>query len=188
MRLLLASKSPRRVELLAAAGFVFDTVEVDVDERPQPGEGAEEYVRRLAVAKVRAAGCREPGTAVLGADTIVVVDGDLLGKPATAGEAAAMLRRLSGRSHDVLTGLAVGLDGRLLTEVARTEVRFLPLSEAEVNWYLASGESFGRAGAYAIQGRAARFVDTIAGSYSNVVGLPVAVVYRLCRELGGLSM
>ena len=140
-------------------------------------------VARLAAEKALAVEA-EPDALVLGADTVVVVDGQFLGKPASEAEAAGMLRRLSGRSHDVLTGVYVkaGISG--VGEVDRTVVRFLPLSAAEIDWYVASGEPDGKAGAYAIQGLASRFVDRIEGSYSNVVGLPVATVCRLVRRLG----
>lgn len=180
--LILASASPRRAELLAAAGFAFEVVPQRVDETPRDGESAEAYVLRVAWEKVHSA-CRKSGTTVIGADTVVLVDGLVLGKPADAAEAAAMLKRLSGRDHDVLTGVAVG--GREeVGELARTTVRFLPLTDEDIAWYAASGEPLDKAGGYAIQGLASRFVERIDGSYSNVVGLPIAVVCRLLRRLG----
>ena len=184
MRLILASASPSRADLLAAAGFAFDVTPVEIDERVLAGEQATAYVERLARQKTRLAARRNPGRPVLGADTAVVVDDRILGKPADAAEAAVMLRMLSGRSHDVVTGVAVCLDGREAGEVACTRVRFLQLSDAEIAWYVASGEPFDKAGAYAVQGLASRFVESIDGSYSNVVGLPVATVCRLLRHLG----
>lgn len=184
MRLILASGSPRRAELLRAAGFVFDAQPQQVDERLLLGEEPAAHVLRLAREKALLADCRGPGTLVLAADTIVVIDGVVLGKPADDREAAQMLRRLSGRAHEVLTGVALRGDGRLIAEVERTAVRFLPLSEAEIAWYVATGEPRDKAGAYAIQGLGSRFVDRIDGSYSNVVGLPVARVYRMLREVG----
>jgi septum formation protein len=120
---------------------------------------------------------------VLGADTVVVLDGDTLGKPVDDGDAARMLRRLSGRTHEVLTGVALCIAGRCLSAVERTAVEFAPLTDADIAWYVASGEPRDKAGAYAIQGRASRFVVRIDGSYSNVVGLPVATVHRLLTAL-----
>ncbi len=184
MRLVLASRSPRRSDLLAAAGYAFSVVPVDVDERITSGESSVAYVSRLARDKATRAAREHPDAVVLGADTVVVVDGDILGKPRDDTHAAAMLRRLSGRAHDVLTGVAVTARRRWRIEVASTRVTFRHLGEADVAWYLSSGESAGKAGGYAIQGRAARFVTGIDGSYSNVVGLPVAVVDRLIRALG----
>jgi septum formation protein len=187
VRLILASASSRRAELLAAAGFAFDVMPVEIDERVLPSEHPADYVSRLALAKAREIACRNSGRPVLGADTVVVVDDRILGKPRDRAEAAGMLRMLSGRSHDVLTGVALCLDEREACEVACTRVRFLQLSHAEIAWYAASGEADDKAGAYAIQGLASRFVDTIDGSYSNVVGLPVATVYRLLREFGAFD-
>lgn len=180
--LILASASPRRAELLAAAGFVFEVVPQHVDETPRNGESPEAYVLRVAWEKVHSAR-RKSGTTVIGADTIVVVDGVVLGKPTDAADAAGMLKRLSGRDHAVLTGVVVG--GREEAgEVARTTVRFLPLTDEEIGWYVASGEPLDKAGGYAIQGLASRFVERIDGSYSNVVGLPIEVVCRLLRRVG----
>lgn len=180
--LVLASASPRRADLLRAAGIPF-TVEVpDVDEAPRPGETPETYVVRVAQDKARVVGCRKSGIPVLGADTTVVVDGEILGKPAHRDEARSMLERLSGRVHDVLTGLALRVGEREWTAMECTRVRFLPLSAAEITWYIDSGEPEGKAGAYAVQGLASRFVDRIEGSYSNVVGLPVASVCGLLRS------
>jgi len=180
--LVLASASPRRAELLAAAGFVFEVRPQEVDEAIWPGESPSDYVLRVACEKVRNAR-RKSGTIVVGADTAVVIDGLVLGKPRDDGEAASMLKRLSGRTHEVLTGLAVEGD-RLLTGVASTSVRFLPLEDEEIAWYVASGEPKDKAGAYAIQGLASRFVDRIDGSYANVVGLPIALVYEMMKRAG----
>lgn len=139
---------------------------------------------RIAAAKARAVGCRIPGSVILGADTAVVLDEEVLGKPRDDREAAAMLRRLSGRTHRVMTGVALRRGEEVVQEVAVTRVRFLGLSEAEVAWYVATGEPRDKAGAYAIQGLGSRFIEWIEGSYSNVVGLPVATVYRLLRAWG----
>lgn len=185
MRLILASASPRRAELLTAAGFVFEVRAADVDERVRPGEAPGDYVRRLAIEKAAAAqtGMATDGVLTLGADTAVIVDGEILGKPADLADAARMLRRLSGRAHAVLTGVSVRSGEQHLDLVDETRVFMHPLSEADVAWYVASGEGLDKAGAYAIQGLASRFIPRIEGSYSNVVGLPVARVAELIRQL-----
>jgi septum formation protein len=183
MRLLLASASPRRAELLRAAGFSFETIVVDVDETPRPGEEPSTYVRRLAMEKSARALAVGGGEPVLGADTVVVVDGEILGKPVDDRDAEAMLRRLSGRSHRVLTGLSLRCNGNEAGGVETTDVELMRLSEADVAWYVASGEGRDKAGAYAIQGLASRFIARIEGSYSNVVGLPVHTVFVLLREM-----
>ncbi|MEO2195069.1 MAG: Maf family protein [bacterium] len=183
MRLVLASRSPRRADLLRAAGYEFEVAPADIDERQHDGEPVSAYVARLAEEKAAMVGRRVPGAIVIGADTIVVIDGVALGKPSGDVDAGTMLRRLSGRRHDVLTGVALHAVGRGCCEVARTQVDFRVLSVAEIAWYVGSGEPDGKAGAYAIQGRASRFVTRIDGSYSNVVGLPIAVVDRLLGTL-----
>ena len=182
--LVLASGSPRRREILERLGYSFVVRPVDIDETPMPGEAAEGYVARLAREKARADA--RPGEVILAADTVVALDGDLLGKPRDAAEAADMLRRLSGREHEVSTGVGVlQVDAdKLTTAVETTTVRFAPLKPAEIAWYVASGEPMDKAGAYAIQGLGTVFVEAIAGNYSNVVGLPVPVVYRLLAESG----
>jgi septum formation protein len=196
--LILASASPRRADLLRAAGIAFDVEAAEVDETPRPGEASETYVRRLAVEKACAVAARLPDAAVLGADTAVVVEGQVLGKPADADDATRMLRLLSGRRHEVLTGVCLIAPtgepsaaspgpARPRAEhvtVATTGVWFADLSAADIAWYVASGEPMDKAGAYAIQGLASRFVTAIEGSYSNVVGLPVALVCDLCRSAG----
>jgi septum formation protein len=179
VRLVLASGSPRRADLLRSAGFEFQIEPVEVDEGPLAGEDPAVMVERLAGEKASLVARRFPDAAVIGADTVVVVDGAILGKPVDDRDAAGMLARLSGRSHDVLTGVAVHANGSRLSAVERTVVRFLPLSAAEIAWYVASGEPRDKAGAYGVQGLASRFVVRIEGSYSNVVGLPVARVYEL---------
>ena len=207
MRLILASASPRRAELLRAAGYAFEIVVTDVDEQVRPGETASTYVRRLAAEKSAAA---QSGTAkavphdgrrdglasvghrfsgadprgdadviILGADTVVVIDGQILGKPRDDGETTSMLRRLSGRRHEVMTGISLRQGTSELGRVEITTVYFTPLSDAELEWYVASGEGRDKAGAYAIQGQASRFISRIEGSYSNVVGLPVAAVHEV---------
>jgi septum formation protein len=184
MRLILASGSPRRAELLAGAGFTFDVRPVEVDETPSPGEEPADYVLRLAVLKAQSCESAGDGDLVLAADTTVVVDGQLLGKPVDDADARRMLRLLAGREHLVLTGVALRLGRRVLSAVETTVVRFVPLTGAEIDWYVASTEPTDKAGAYAVQGLAARFVDRVEGSYSNVVGLPVSRVYVMLRQLG----
>ena len=188
-RLILASASPRRADLLRAAGMAFDVMPAGVDETLVPGETPHAHVRRLAEAKARAVSSRAGDRPVLAADTVVVVEGEVLGKPVNDADAARMLRRLSARTHQVMTGVCLsgvaaeaGRDVR--TEVAVTVVEFAGLSEAEIAWYVESGEPADKAGAYAIQGLASRFVARIDGSYSNVVGLPVALIYDLCKRGG----
>jgi septum formation protein len=187
--LILASASPRRAELLRAAGIEFDVLAADVDESVLPGETPREHVQRLAEAKARAIIPRAAGRLVLAADTVVVVGGVILGKPAGDSDARRMLRMLSGRAHEVMTGVCLahepaGAGPHVISEIAVTGVEFAALSDAEIDCYVASVEPADKAGAYAIQGLASRFVTRIDGSYSNVVGLPVALVYRLCREAG----
>ena len=187
MKLILASSSPRRAEVLADAGFTFEAVAAGVDESRRTGEQAEAYVRRLAEAKARAvAGGVSPPAIVIAADTVVVMDGEVLGKPASAEDAGRMLRRLSGRTHQVLTGLAVLRipGGAARVEIEMTQVTFAPLAEAEIEAYVTSGEPLDKAGAYAIQGRGGRFVARVEGCYFNVVGLPLARLYRILREMG----
>lgn len=187
MRLVLASASSRRAELLGAAGFTFDTLVVDIDERPQPGEPAEHYVRRLAAEK-SAAGLSllhspDDETVMLGADTAVVIDGQILGKPEDDNHVADTLRRLSGRCHQVITGVSLRSREREVGAVEVTTVEFAPLRDEDVAWYVLSKEGRDKAGAYAIQGLAARFIPRIEGSYSNVVGLPISLVHRLLVEI-----
>jgi septum formation protein len=182
MRLILASASPRRAELLTAAGFTFDVRSTDVDERVLPGETPRAYVRRLAIEKSAAAlqsADLQADVLIVGADTTVVVGDEILAKPADAAEAERMLRQLSGRTHVVMTGVSVRSSSRQLDAVDETVVAFRRLSDADVEWYVRSGEGAGKAGAYAIQGLASRFIPRIEGSYSNVVGLPVALVAEL---------
>jgi septum formation protein len=184
--LVLASGSPRRSEILRAVGWPFEAAVSDVDETPRGGEAAEVYVRRLAREKAGAVASGRLFGLVLGADTVVVVDGDILGKPRDAGDAGRMLRRLSARTHEVLTGVALvrAETGRSTSGVARTRVRFAGLSEEEIERYVETGEPFDKAGAYAVQGRASLFIEAIEGEYWNVVGLPIRLVYELARDFG----
>ena len=180
--LVLASESPRRADLLRAAGFEFQIVPPFVDERHRPGESPRELVQRLAAEKSAAVACVHAGSVVLGADTVVIVQGEILGKPIDDVDAIRMLGLLSGRTHEVLTAVSLRHEARHATSLASTSVRFLSLDVSEIAWYVASGEPIGKAGGYAIQGLASRFVDQIEGSYDAVVGLSVATVYRLLRE------
>jgi septum formation protein len=196
MDLVLASASPRRAELLRSAGLEFRSLPVEIDEGIRPSESPASYVRRLAAEKSAAALAiiaregravsRAPGSqrdvVVIGADTAVVIDGEILGKPRDESDARAMLGRLSGRRHEVLTAVSLRTAERELDHVETTAVYFSPLSADDLAWYLASGEWRDKAGGYAIQGLASRFVVRLEGSYSNVVGLPVECVVEFLRE------
>ncbi|KAF1690375.1 Maf family protein [Pseudoxanthomonas koreensis] len=180
--LYLASKSPRRAELLDRLGQPHRLLDVDVPEVRAPGEGAVDYVRRVARDKARAGWAQvatQPGARVLGADTEVVLGEEVFGKPRDAADAAAMLRRLSGRSHTVLSAVTVVDAGGERQALSATEVRFAVLSDERIAAYVATGEPMGKAGAYAIQGRAEAFVEHLAGSYSGVMGLPLHETARL---------
>jgi septum formation protein len=195
VRLILASASPRRAELLRSAGYVFDVHAVQIDESLRSGEPPVEYVKRLAREKsgqmvldqpwpdVASGSSRTADVMILGADTAVVVGDSILGKPHDAEDAARMLRRLSGRSHEVMTGVCLRTAGRSVSHVEISTVTFATLTEDQIAWYVASGEGHDKAGAYAIQGLASRFIPRIEGSYSNVVGLPIAVVDDLIQRL-----
>jgi len=184
--LILASASPRRADLLREAGIDVEILPAHVNEDVQPGEAPEVYVRRVADAKGHAISQRMPDRFVLAAYTAVVVEGQILGKPSNDADAERMLRLLSSRSHLVVSGVCLMKNGAsaVETEVETTVVEFADLSPAEIAWYVGSGESMDKAGGYGIQGLASRFVTRIDGSYSNVVGLPIAVVYRMCTKAG----
>lgn len=188
--LVLASASPRRQELLRSAGISFATQPADVDETPRPGEAPRACAERLARDKAVAVWQQRPRDVVLGADTIVVVNGAILGKPADADDAARMLRLLSGKVHEVITGVClvrakpssrskVAHEAKTASET--TLVTMSKISDDEIQAYVATGEPMDKAGAYAIQGMASRWIPRIEGDYSNVVGLPVALVYRMLR-------
>ncbi|MEO6224093.1 MAG: Maf family protein [Vicinamibacterales bacterium] len=187
MRLVLASSSPRRRELLISAGFTFDVMAADIDETVHSGEVPEVYVRRMAVEKADAVRARCDGRPVLSADTIVVVDADVLGKPVDDAAATGMLTRLSGREHRVLTGVALWWPGVAEPDVAveRTRVWMRVIPPEEIDAAVRSGEPRDRAGAYAIQGFASRWVTRIDGAYGTVVGLPIEAVDRLLRARAG---
>ncbi len=182
--LVLASASPRRRALLAQLGIDFAVETSDVPERPDPAESATAYVRRVAAAKADAIAARRPDAIVLAADTEVVLDERPLGKPADAAEAHAMLRALSGRSHEVITGVALRGGARPLETIVRTRVTFAALPEARIAWYVATGEPFDKAGGYGIQERGGSLVTTIEGSASNVIGLPLDETLALLHEAG----
>jgi len=181
----LASSSPRRRELLAALGLDFSYDGVAIDESALPGEAAPDMVLRLATSKARTAyESGEHPVPVLGADTIVLLDDRVFGKPASKDEALAMLASLSGRTHQVLTGVAVVANGELQTAISRTEVQFREIHPDEAEAYWQSGEPAGKAGAYAVQGLGGIFVSAINGSYTGVVGLPVFETVNLLRRAG----
>ncbi len=187
-KLVLASASPRRRELLAGLGFEFECLPSDYAEESGAGADAAALARANALGKASDVARRRPGALVIGADTVVVVEGELLGKPADADAAAGMLRRLSGREHSVITGLALTRHEPARADLdcsegsRRTSVRFRELTEQEITTYIASGEPFDKAGAYGIQGLASQFVGGIEGCYFNVMGLPLELLTRMLRD------
>ena len=197
MRLYLASRSPRRRELLHQIGIDFDTVvfrdgkraDSETDETPQAGESPVDYVQRVTLAKAMhglkiVEERRLPMRPVLSADTTLELDGEIIGKPADMADAAAILRRLSGRTHRVLTGVAVDHQGRTEYLLSTSEVRFRAIDDEEIRHYVMSGEPMDKAGAYGIQGRAGMFVEHLSGSYTGVMGLPVCETGELLKKLG----
>lgn len=185
--LILASASPRRAELLRNAGISFTVDPAHVPEEPSPGELPLAYAQRLARDKALAVLARHPEDTVVGADTVVVVDEHLLEKPSDAEDAARMLHLLSGRTHEVITGVCVANCGFEQTEAEVTQVSFAPISDDEIAAYIRTGEPMDKAGAYAIQGIASRWAKRIDGCYFNVVGLPVPRVYKLLRQAEAAS-
>ena len=184
LRIVLASSSPRRREILSALGLSFETRPSDVDESLRDGEPAFEAAERLAREKASAVVAGDPDALVVAADTLVVLDGEALGKPKDRADARRTLSRLAGRSHEVVTGVALARNGRLVSGREVTRVLFAPMTPAEVDAYVASGEPDDRAGSYAIQGIGGLFVARVEGSPSNVVGLPVRLLYTLAAEIG----
>jgi septum formation protein len=182
--LVLASKSPRRQQILRDAGIPFVVRSANVLEERRPGEAPTDYVRRLAGEKAFAVplGATE---LILGADTVVVVKGELLEKPRDSSDARRMLALLSDREHEVITGICLRTESRTIVDAATTRVRFAALSSDEIDAYVASGEPMDKAGGYAIQGLASKFIDRIEGDYFNVVGLPMSLVYRHSKALAG---
>jgi septum formation protein len=178
LKLVLASRSPRRAELLRAAGIEFTVRSAEIDETPREGELPRDYVLRLAKEKAHAVEADETEM-VLAADTTVVLGSEIMGKPVDAADATRMLRALAGQQHKVITGVFLKRGAYVAGNIATTDVWMAPMSDAEIAEYVASGEPMDKAGAYAIQGLASRFIERIDGSYSNVVGLPIALTYRL---------
>jgi septum formation protein len=183
--LILASGSPRRAEILGSVGWPFVKDVPDVDESERPGEEPADYVQRLAKEKAEVIAARHPGRLVLGADTTVVIDDSIIGKPLDLDDARRMLRMLSASTHDVLTGVAIAGNGEVRVDCQRTSVRFSEMSEDEIEHLALRGDPLDKAGAYAVQAQAALFIEGIKGDYWNVVGLPVSMVYRLVREITG---
>ena len=186
MKFILASSSPRRRELLASIGIDFDVLPSHVPEEHQPGEAPEEYVARLSRDKAAAVAARHPDRWVIAADTTVLFGDQLLEKPVDAADARRMLGVIAGKTHVVYTGLTIEHSGvgYRETRVAESEVRMLPLSADDIAWYVGTGEPLDKAGAYAVQGIGAMFIDSIHGSYTNVVGLPLALLFQMLRKAG----
>jgi septum formation protein len=184
--LVLASASPRRKEMLRLVGVRFAILHGDVDETPREGEAPEDYALRLSESKARAVAVMRPGRWVLGADTIVTIDGELLGKPATRDEARCMIRKLSGREHTVITAFTLfnSEQAEVIRQAVSSQVRFKEIPNDEVEWYVATDEPYDKAGGYAVQGKASFLISEIRGSYTNVVGLPLCEVVEALKELG----
>ena len=184
--LVLASASPRREEMLRLVGVSFAILHGNVNEAPQAEEAPQDYALRLSEAKARAVAAMRPGHWVLGADTIVTIDGELLGKPATRDEARCMIRKLSGREHTVITAFTLfnSEQVELIRQAVASQVRFKEVPDDEVEWYVATDEPYDKAGGYAVQGKASFLVSEIHGSYTNVVGLPLCEVVEALKELG----
>ena len=182
--LVLASASPRRQELLKLLQVEFEVLPSQVLETTEENETPRELVRRLAQAKAMWAQKMRSRSIIVGADTVVVCDGQVLGKPHSPNDARSMLNLLSGRSHDVLTGVCTLHELQCEVDVSRTVVQFSPLSSQEIEAYLKTGEPFDKAGAYAIQGFGSRFIEKIDGCYFNVVGLPISLLYQMLRKMG----
>lgn len=182
--LILASGSPRRSEILASVGWKFVKHVADIDESERDGESPENYVERLAREKAIAVAGNYPDQIVLGADTTVVIDGQIIGKPIDPDDARRMLTMLAGNWHEVLTGVAVVQNSDVDSAIDRTRVKFAPMSAAEINFLAERGDPLDKAGAYAVQAQAALFIEGIEGDYWNVVGLPVRLVYELVVKRG----
>lgn len=184
--MILASASPRRSEILTAVGWTFEKQIADIDETELTGENPADYVQRLAKEKAETVALNHQNALILGADTTVVIENQIVGKPADFDDARRMLKMLSGNWHEVLTGVALVkiTDGNLKTKVGlqTTRVKFAEMSEAEIEFLIEKGEPLDKAGAYAVQAQAALFIERIEGDYWNVVGLPVGLVYELLRE------
>ena len=183
-KLILASGSPRRKELLTAVGWEFEAITAGIDESVKPGEHPAVYVQRLALGKAEAVAAKLEHGLVLGADTTVVVDHQILGQPVDDADAKRMLDLLNGKWHEVLTGVAlVRAGGESRVDFETTRVRFAHMTAREIDWYIATGEARGKAGAYGIQGAAGLFIEEIEGDYFNIVGLPIRLVYELASQV-----
>ena len=183
-KLVLASGSPRRSEIMNSVGWEFTKDVPDIDESERDGENAETYVQRLAKEKAEAVTASHPGEIVLAADTTVVLDGRIIGKPTDLLDARRMLEMLAGNWHEVLTGIAVMTNGTSKVGMQRTRVKFAPMNDAELDFLVALGDPLDKAGAYAVQAQAALFIEGIEGDYWNVVGLPISLVYEMVRDVG----
>ncbi len=186
MTFILASQSPRRRQLLSSIGLVFDVMPSDIPEIHQPGEAPQDYVSRLSREKAATIARRHPDAWIIAADTTVVLDNELLEKPDDADDAKRMLAAISGTTHVVYTGVTLqhAASGWNDTQVAETNVHMLPLREQDIAWYVATGEPLDKAGAYAAQGIGGIFIDSIQGSFTNVVGLPLALLFQMLRRAG----
>jgi len=185
-KLVLASGSPRRAEILERAGWPHEVIVAGIDESLRPQEPPAAYVQRLARSKAEAVAQRLEEGLVLGADTTVVIEGQILGQPEDDADARRMLRLLNGKWHEVLTGVAlVRVGGESRVDYETTRVRFAEMSESEIDWYIATGEPFGKAGAYGIQAKAALFIEEIQGDYFNIMGLPIRLIYELAADFRG---
>lgn len=184
-RIVLASGSPRRAEIMNSVGWEFVKTVPDVDESVVDGEAPEDYVQRLAGEKALAVAASHPGGIILAADTTVVLEGEIIGKPVDLDDARRMIERLSGNWHEVLTGVAVTRNGDEKIGMQRTRVKFAEMTDDEIDFLVEKGEPLDKAGAYAVQAQAALFIEGIEGDYWNVVGLPISLVYRLVTEMAG---
>lgn len=187
MRIILASESPRRRDLLSLMGLDFTVVTSHVEEHPPVGATPAETVRALSLQKAQAVAALHPHDCVIGADTIVYLDGEILGKPHTPENARRYLARMQGRTHTVYTGVTVITDGSADTRHATTEVTFAPMTEREIDWYVGTGDPLDKAGAYGAQGPFGAFIERIDGTYFNVIGMPLPLLYRMLRDAGVLS-
>ena len=184
MEIILASQSPRRRELLTLMGLDFTVITSDVEENPPCGVSVDQYVSALALQKAEAVAKDHPNACVIGADTVVYLDGDILGKPHTAENAKKYLTRMQGKQHTVFTGVAVIVNGKADVRVATTDVTFTPMSENEIDWYVSTGEPLDKAGAYGVQGPGGIFVEKIDGNYFNVIGMPLPLLYQMLLDAG----
>lgn len=181
-KLILASGSPRRAEILTSVGWQFEKIVADVDETEFPDENPADYVMRLAKTKAETVAGKYPDRIVLGADTTVVIDNQILGKPLDSDDARRMLQMLSNKTHEVLTGVAVVKKGETKVGIQATKVKFAKLADAEIDYLVEFGEPLDKAGGYAVQAQAALFIEGIEGDYWNVVGLPISLVYSLIKD------